>query len=107
MLFEPFSHEAKGPPRERASEDLAGHDYDRRFLAGVASVKVGRRMIIELHLDHDPVELTDLRHSADGASGAGRGSTAARSASVSRSMVPNSAILTCANCTQANLAARI
>jgi hypothetical protein len=62
VLIKPVVHEPKRPPRQETGEHLAGLDHDQRLITGIARMKMRRRMIDELHLDHDPVELADPRH---------------------------------------------
>jgi hypothetical protein len=62
VLVKPVTNEPKRPAREETGEHLAGLDHDQRLITGIARMKMRRRMIDELHLDHDPVELADPRH---------------------------------------------
>jgi hypothetical protein len=45
--------------REIAREDLEVIDADPRQAPGGAGVEVGRDVIVEVHLDDDPVEAAD------------------------------------------------
>jgi hypothetical protein len=62
MLLDPFSHEPKITHRQRPPENLPGRDLDLGPLAAMAGVKVRRRMIAVVHLDHDSKEAADARH---------------------------------------------
>lgn len=68
----PFSHEAQRTPWQRTRNDLAGGYRDNCFLAAVPRVKMRWRMVAEVHLDHDPIELTDPRHGGDDVAQNGR-----------------------------------
>jgi len=62
MRCQPFSHEAQRASWNRAGENLAGRDDDRCLITAVAGVEVRGRMVSEVHLDHDSIELADPRH---------------------------------------------
>jgi hypothetical protein len=55
-------HEVSEGSRGKASLDHAGRDQDLDPVFPVSRVEVGRIVILEVHLDHDSQEPTDLRH---------------------------------------------
>jgi hypothetical protein len=58
----PLSDEAHRPSGEIAREYGPCVDGDARLELRVFGVKMRRRMVAEVHLDHDAVEPAELRH---------------------------------------------
>lgn len=58
----PLLDEAGGGSGEFAADDRAVVDANQRFVLGVDRVEVRWVVIAEVHVDHDPVELTQARH---------------------------------------------
>jgi hypothetical protein len=56
VKLNPLADQSKGPARERPMEHLGGGDSNLRLELAEAGVEVGRRMIVEVHDDHDPTE---------------------------------------------------
>src|SRR5665811_653841 len=64
MQLQPFANQPQSTRRKRASEHRAGRDLDLGLFAGVLRVKIRRRMVLEVHLDHDSEEAADAGHGA-------------------------------------------
>jgi hypothetical protein len=62
MYRRPFLDRAQSTARQLTFEDFEGFDADRGFELALASVKVRRRMVIEVHSDQDLIERADRRH---------------------------------------------
>src|SRR5687768_7020773 len=62
MHRRPFSHHPQRALGQTAAQNLARRNHDHRLLSRVDGMKVRRRVIGEVHPDHDPVEATDRRH---------------------------------------------
>jgi hypothetical protein len=58
----PLLDEVAGGLGEPAADGLAGVDPDQRFVFGLDRMEVRRVVILEVHVDHDPVELAESWH---------------------------------------------
>ena len=62
MDCSPLYDERQGAGRKRADEKPNGFDLHLCLRTGVAGVEVRRRVIEEVHANHDSEEPADLRH---------------------------------------------
>jgi hypothetical protein len=60
--LKPLLDQPQSPWWQRTGEHLTRCDHDQRLVLGISRMEVRRRVIDEKHLDDDPVELADPRH---------------------------------------------
>jgi hypothetical protein len=65
MLGYPFSHEPERSWRQRTPYNGSGCDLDLGRFVAVPSVEMGRRVVPEVHPDHDSEEAAYAGHRAD------------------------------------------
>ena len=63
VYLAPRPDESKRPPRQATLEKSETADREHRLLSGIHGVKMGHAVVAEVHVDRDPVELRDSRHS--------------------------------------------
>ncbi len=71
MKLQPLADESKDSRGERTPQHVSCGDFDLRFFATMFDVKMWRRMIFEVHLDHDSEEAADTGHGGFLSSGLG------------------------------------
>ena len=65
MHGRPFHHESKRSRSQLSLDQPEGFDVDDSLIPAVLCMKMRRRVIVKMHLDHNPVKPAQFRHRRD------------------------------------------